>query len=254
MFWFGTRFDKKKYIRTTNIQFMRWLLIPFILLFYNNTNAQCKTYRLSDRGDTLNCTDMNNKKQGKWKIHVDELRGEPGFEEEGEFKDNLKEGKWRRYTLMGDLIAVENYRWGNKDSEQEYFYNGSLEHTESWKAIDPQKKFDTIFVQDLNDEYKVDKKIIKVNAYAVKDGIWKYYRPGANTLIKTETYNYDALVKPQTVKLNNNPMTDTTTNPLLKDSLPTSNPNTKKPKEILQFEKKHKNNSKFKVRDGSTGN
>ncbi|WP_298299739.1 hypothetical protein [Hydrotalea sp.] len=200
---------------------------------------------------------MNNKKQGKWLIHVDELRGEPGYEEEGEYKDNLKGGHWRRYNLMGDLIAVENYRWGNKDGQQEYFYNGSLEHIESWKAIDPQKKYDTIYVPDLYDEYKVEKKIIKINSYSVKDGIWKYYLPGSSSLIRTETYSYDSVVKPKPVALYPNGVSadSTSGNPLLKDSLPKEKVNTgNKPKEILQFEKKNKNRSKVKVRDGATGN
>jgi hypothetical protein len=218
--------------------------------------AQCKTFKISDRGDTLNCIDINDKKQGKWLIHVDELRGEPGYEEEGEFKDNLKEGRWRRYNLIGDLIAVENYRWGNKDGQQEYFYNGSLEHIENWKAIDPQKKYDTIYVQDLNDEYKVEKKIIKINTYSVKDGIWKYYLPGSNSLIRTETYNYDAIVKPKSVSLHaTNQLEDSTNDKMIKDSLPKEKINMgNKPKEILQFEKKNKNKSKVKLRDGATGN
>ncbi|MFZ5976522.1 MAG: hypothetical protein GTN67_08280 [Hydrotalea flava] len=236
---------------------MRWLIIPLITIFHSGVFAQCKTFMISDRGDTLNCIDMNNKKQGKWLIHLDELRGEPGYEEEGEYKDNLKEGRWRRYSLMGDLIAVENYRWGNKDGQQEYFYNGSLEHVESWKAIDPQKKYDTIYVPDLYDEYKVDKKIIKINAYAVKDGVWKYYLPGSSSLIRTETYSYDAIVKPKPVGVHQKDTSANTINKntLLQDSLPKEKVNTgNKPKEILQFEKKNQHRKKVKVRDGTTGN
>ncbi|MDE3125135.1 MAG: hypothetical protein KGK14_06445 [Bacteroidota bacterium] len=235
---------------------MRCFFLPLVILFHADVLAQCKTFKISDRGDTLNCIDINDKKQGKWLIHVDELRGEPGYEEEGEFKDNLKEGRWRRYNLIGDLIAVENYRWGNKDGQQEYFYNGSLEHIENWKAIDPQKKYDTIYVQDLNDEYKVEKKIIKINTYSVKDGIWKYYLPGSNSLIRTETYNYDAIVKPKSVSLHaTNQLEDSTNDKMIKDSLPKEKINMgNKPKEILQFEKKNKNKSKVKLRDGATGN
>ena len=46
-----------------------------------NVNAQCKEYIIGVNGDTLNCVDMNNKKQGRWVIKVDNLRGERGYEE-----------------------------------------------------------------------------------------------------------------------------------------------------------------------------
>jgi hypothetical protein len=42
---------------------------------------------------------------------------------------------------------------------------------------------------------------------------------------------------------------------MIKDSLPKEKINMgNKPKEILQFEKKNKNKSKVKLRDGATGN
>ena len=61
---------------------MRFIII--LLLFVSfNVNAQCKEYIIGVNGDTLNCVDMNNKKQGRWVIKVDNLRGERGYEEEG---------------------------------------------------------------------------------------------------------------------------------------------------------------------------
>ena len=96
-------------------------LIVLLIIMYNNTYAQCKSFRVTDRGDTLNCIDNVDKKQGKWINHYDQLRGEPGFEEEGVYKDNLKEGTWRKFDLNGFLIAVENYKWGNKNGIQQYF-------------------------------------------------------------------------------------------------------------------------------------
>ena len=50
--------------------------------------AQYKSYQLNAEGDTLNAIDKNDKKQGKWVIHVESIRGEPGYEEEGIFKNN----------------------------------------------------------------------------------------------------------------------------------------------------------------------
>ncbi|MEO6684299.1 MAG: hypothetical protein ABIN48_15850, partial [Ginsengibacter sp.] len=56
--------------------------LPLISL---SAYSQYKTFTISVNGDTLNAIDQNNKKQGKWVIHVDPLRGERGYEEEGIF-------------------------------------------------------------------------------------------------------------------------------------------------------------------------
>ena len=99
------------------------------------------------RGDTLNCVDRQDRKQGKWVNHVDEVRGEPGYEEEGEYKNNRKEGPWRIYTLQGDLLGVEYYKWGNKDGVCQYFApSGALLKEESWRALNPDKASDTLQV------------------------------------------------------------------------------------------------------------
>ncbi|HSN10437.1 MAG TPA: hypothetical protein VLS85_15460, partial [Hanamia sp.] len=81
-----------------------FLLIAFQLIVLT-ANAQYKSYKISVRGDTINAIDLNGLKQGKWVVHVDPLRGEPGYEEEGIFKNDKREGSWRKYDLQGDFIA-----------------------------------------------------------------------------------------------------------------------------------------------------
>jgi hypothetical protein len=218
------------------------LFFSFSLIISANIFAQCKTFRLASNGDTLNCVDMKNEKQGKWIIHQDELRGNPGFDWEGTYKNNLKEGAWRQYNLQGDLLAMENYKWGNKDGVQRYFYMGSLEHEERWIAIDPKRKYDTVEVPDLDNPNNSTFKAIKIETYSFRDGVWKYYMPGAGSLIKTETYERDSLVVPKLdmVKKTNNP-SDTT------------QPAKPKPKEVLDFEKKNSGKKKVAIRDGKTG-
>src|SRR5665647_928978 len=84
------------------------LVMVFLVLqiFILKADAQYKTYKLSIKGDTLNAIDSKGLKQGKWVIHVDPLRGEPGYEAEGIFINDKKEGPWRKYTLGGDIIAI----------------------------------------------------------------------------------------------------------------------------------------------------
>ena len=64
-------------------------LIVILSLFISiNGFSQWKDFKLTPKGDTLNRVDLTGKKQGPWSIHVDELRGERGYEEEGYFEND----------------------------------------------------------------------------------------------------------------------------------------------------------------------
>ncbi|MBS1975460.1 MAG: hypothetical protein JST13_14010, partial [Bacteroidetes bacterium] len=177
-------------------------LFFFLLLLTSvETYSQCKTYKLNDNRDTLNCIDQKNLKQGKWVVHHDDLRGEPGFEEEGLFKDDRKEGAWRLYDLSGDLVGIEQYKWGNKDGINRYFTRtGDLIREESWKALNPDKLYDTVEVEDIDhlDQYKTV--IVKNEGVGLKHGEWKYYDPATGMIFKTETYTLGKLEKPKTAE------------------------------------------------------
>jgi len=199
--------------------------------------SQYKSFLLTDNGDTLNRLDDNNQKQGRWKIHVNALRVTPAYDEEGTFVNNLKEGIWRKYDIYGLLTAKENYKWGKQNGLQQYLDQGQLEHEENWRAVDPNKKFDTIEVKDPYDQFKVEQKIVKVESYAVPFGTWRYYEPETGRIRKTD--NYDAfgnLFIPQ------QPILEST-----KDSIPKK---MLKPKAVLDFEKTNKGKKTIKMRDG----
>jgi len=228
---------------------MRYLVFTAILFICLQSQAQLKSFIISVKGDTLNKVDNNNKKQGPWVMHVDDLRGEPGYEEEGYFEDDKKEGNWRRYALSGDLTAIENFKWGEKDGKQQYFTKmGDLLREESWRAIDPLNPYDTIRVYHLDNPDKYDLKIVKVESSAVKHGIWTYYDPERGTIIKTEEYVIDQLVSNKKPALNTG-NTGSAKNTSAADSLLTTK---KKPAEVLEYEKKNQK-KKIKVRDGATG-
>ncbi|HEY0059711.1 MAG TPA: hypothetical protein VGB56_11275, partial [Flavisolibacter sp.] len=171
---------------------MRYL---FLLLLFASSNAfaQCKDYIIGVKGDTLNCVDFKGRKQGPWVNKVPSLRGERGYEEEGLYKDNFKMGTWRMYSLEGDLQALENYRWGQRDGRNAYFNHvGQILREESWRAIDPTNPFDTVNVYDVNDPSKViGRKVIKVESLTVKHGTWKYYDGMTGRLEKTEQWLMD---------------------------------------------------------------
>jgi len=117
---------------------MTRLFIPLILFLSFRGFSQAGSFIIGVKGDTLNKIDAKNLKQGKWVVRTDVVRGEPGYEEEGEFKNNRKEGTWRIYSLQGDLTGLEFYKWGNKDGICQYFNpSGALVREESWRALNP---------------------------------------------------------------------------------------------------------------------
>lgn len=229
-------------------------LLPFLLLFISLTSfGQWKEYKLSVRGDTINRVDMKGLKQGPWVIKVDDLRGERGYEEEGYFENDLKNGLWKRFSLQGIKIAEENYRWGKLDGKAKYFtYNGGLEREESWRAIDPARQYDTVPVYDINDPSKlVSMAIVKNEGVSMKHGQWNYYNPVEGVIVQTEKYQLNKIVT------DNGDVIDDDLRPIGFGNKPAADTSGKKtavkPQAILDYEKKNSGKKKIKSRDGRTG-
>jgi hypothetical protein len=212
----------------------------FLMLFTAGAGySQPGSYIIGVKGDTLNLVDSRNMKQGKWVIRVDELRGETGYEEEGVFKNNRKEGTWRIYSLDGDLTGLEFYRWGNKDGVCQYFNSsGALVREEGWRALNPDKLYDTLEIEDIDhlNEYKTV--IVKNEGVAIRNGTWKFYDPSTGMVNKTQTYTMGKLETPRS-----DPAADSTK---------IAGRTMVKPKEVQDFEKKNAGKKKIRVRDGAT--
>jgi hypothetical protein len=139
-----------------------------------------------------------------------------------------------------------------QDGVQQYYSIAGLIREESWKAIDPEKKFDTVEVPDPLDQGKVEMKVVKVEGNSLEHGVWRYFDPGSGALLKQETY---VLGKPY---VKNNVLgaerseyrggknADQNAN----DSLPQKEK--PKPKAVEEWEKKNKG-KKHTVREGRTG-
>jgi hypothetical protein len=229
---------------------MRLLFLSMLFFCSVQAMAQCKTYKLSSKGDTLNCVDKNDTKRGKWVFHVESLRGNPGYDEEGVYVADRREGLWRRYNLMGDLVAIQNYKWGNLDSISQYYTIAGLEREESWRAMNPDKAYDTLEVQDVNNENKFINVIIKNEGKSMKHGTWTWYRPGSMSIIKSEVYILNKLKVPgeKTAIGGDANATDSSSTTAKKPE-----PKKEKPKEVQDFEKKNSGKKATKVRDGKTG-
>ena len=224
---------------------MKSFILSFALLFITTGLAaqSWKSFEVSVKGDTINCVDKSGLKQGRWVIHTDPLRGEPGYEEEGEFVDDVREGPWRKYNLTGDLLAINNYKWGYKDGKQQYFSMlGDLLREEGWIAMNPKNPYDTIEVPDLNNPMVMTSKIIKHEVSELRNGTWKIYDPTTGAVLKTEIWFYGEKDKGALGGGGG-----ATTQPV------TSDKGGAKPKAVEEWEKKNAGKKKVVVRDGRTG-
>ena len=207
-------------------------------LFNGSSIAQYKEFKLTSTGDTINIVTKDGKKDGKWVIQVPELRGNPGYDEEGMYNKGEKDGYWRRYSAQGDLLAVENYKLGGKDGLQQYFnYLGDIEREEMWKGYNPDAPYDTIAIYGTGSGEIVDFKIVKAEPYSVKDGEWKYFEPGSGRLLRSEKWERNNLVNPNAKKI------------VAAYAKPKK---VEKTAEMLEWELKNKG-KKGVVRDGRTG-
>lgn len=238
---------------------MRILFIIALFISFPSF-GQWKSFIISVRGDTLNRVDMNGKKQGPWVIHMDELRGEQGYDEQGYFVDDKKDGKWVKFSLMGDKLAEESYRWGSLDGRSKYYTRtGGLVREESWRAVEPGRTYDTVDVLDINDPSKViDRVVVKVEGSTMRHGAWTYYDPQWGTITKTENYWADKLRTDNEIPAVGQKDSDDELAPVeFTDTKTKTDPddkkNSTKPQVVLDFEKKNSGKKKIKVRDGSTG-
>lgn len=231
---------------------MRFIFLLLIFISFSGY-GQWKDYIISVKGDTLNRVDMQGKKQGPWWVKVESLRGERGFEEEGYYINNRKEGPWKKFSLTGDKLAEENYRWGNKSGKCSYFTNnGGLLRDESWRAVNPDNPYDTVDVYDVHDATKViDRVVVKLEGYSLKHGLWTFYDPVEGTILKTERYWLDKLSV-----AGDNAGLDDDLQPIGigKSKSDTSTKKLAKPQAVLDYEKKNSGKKSIKVRDGRTGN
>lgn len=219
-------------------------LMLLVAGFSANAQSKYKSFKISAKGDTINRVDQKNYKQGKWVIRTEELRGEPGFEEEGVYKDNMKEGIWRRYTLMGDPIGFETFLHNGKDGPQQYYSPlGDLLREETWKGYNPDSPYDTIAIYGTGSNEIIDYKIVKAEQYSVKHGPWKYYEPVTGKLIKSEEWFRNTLVQPDAPKQAINAGSG---------RLAGVKKEVAKTPEMLEWEKKNKG-KKNVIRNGQTG-
>ena len=224
------------------MSFKKYLFSAVIIFISLAASTQYKSFKISEQGDTINRIDKKGFKQGKWVIHTDPLRGEEGWEEEGMYKNDQKEGIFRRYTLIGDPIGFETWLHGGKDGLQQYYSPlGDLLREESWKGYNPDSPYDTIPIYGTGSGEILNYKLVKAEPYSVKHGTWKYYEGGTGRLLKTEEWVLNNIVVPKAPKQK-----------AASASLEGVKKEVQKTPEMLEWEKKNKG-KKGAIRNGQTG-
>ena len=204
----------------------------------------------------MNCVDMNGTKQGRWVNELPPLRGEKGYEEQGVYINGKKEGQWQQFTLDGDLLAIENYRWGNKNGRCMY-YNpfGQPVREESWKAVNPDNPYDTLDIFSLNDPTKVERQeVVRLDGHTLRHGTWKYFDQDLGTVVKTEQYRLDKLIVAGVAEDELAPIDISTGSNQKAVSDSVAKKSIAKPKAVLDYEKKNAGKKKVRTRTGETGN
>lgn len=146
-----------------------------------------------DDNTSLNKKDVQNRKQGMWYYVVAPLRGEPGYKEFGNYKNDLRTGLWYRLDNEDQLMAVENYKKGVLNGEAQYYSKGRLSCIGQYRGLNPDNKLDSIWVTDPV-TYADTMIIVPTEQGTLRHGKWRYYDPMSGRLTREEEYQVDSLI------------------------------------------------------------
>lgn len=134
----------------------------------------CTTLITSAQAVT-NQVDAKKRKQGPWIEQVESIRGEPGFSWEGVYKNDRKEGIWKKFTINGDLLAEETFKNGALDGLCKYFYpDGKISAVGMMVTTDIEGQKDTVLVIDPVTQEEAFIEVTR-KGNSVRQGEWRIY-------------------------------------------------------------------------------
>ena len=133
----------------------------------------------------MNGVDAKKRRQGPWSEQVASVRGEPGYSWEGNYKNDRKEGIWKKYSINGDVIAEETFKNGVLDGLCKYYYpDGKLSASGNMLAVEIEGQVDTIMVVDpVTGDESLTEVVRKGNS--VKHGEWRVFDEDGNMVRET---------------------------------------------------------------------
>lgn len=152
----------------------KWIIVGMIQLVVMAAIAQ----------DKKNQRDSQQRKQGYWMEVVGEIRGEPGYTWEGVYKDNQKEGVWKRTAVSGQLLSEETYHHDVLSGYCRYYFPNGKPSSEGMYVMDEitgQK--DTVVVIDPVNNAERRVQVVREGS-SVKHGLWKVYDEETGRMMK----------------------------------------------------------------------
>ncbi len=149
---------------------------------------------------TVNLSDEKGRRHGLWWEKFAASLGEAAYTAFGAYDHGQKIGPWYKINEIGDLVAIENFRFNNLHGEAKYFELGNLVCVGNFRSLDPSSSYDTFIV--VHPVTGVEKLVsVPTTRGSVRHGIWRYYDNRTGRMIKEEEYMVDELVQSKTFGL-----------------------------------------------------
>ncbi|MFY0254963.1 toxin-antitoxin system YwqK family antitoxin [Chitinophaga sp. 30R24] len=133
----------------------------------------------------INQRDAQGRKQGHWIEEVGELRGEPGYSWEGDYRNDRKEGHWKKTSAIGNLLAEETFKNNVLEGYCKYYFpDGKLSEEGAYMATEIDGQRDTIMIIDPVTNVETPTVIIR-KGNSVRNGVWKLYDEETGKMLKT---------------------------------------------------------------------
>jgi len=156
-----------------------------LLLISAEANAQSEM--------AYNKMDSLGRRDGQWIERFPARMGEEAFADWGSYSHGRKFGPWYRYDAEARVTSIENFRRGVRDGEAKYFENGALVATGDFRGLNPDQKFDTIWVLDPVKDIEM-KRVLPTESGSVRHGTWRYYDARSGRMIRQLEYVLDEVV------------------------------------------------------------
>jgi hypothetical protein len=149
---------------------------------------------------SLNQRDGQGHKNGPWWENIPALRGEPAYYAFGSYDHGKKIGPWYRINSVGDLEAIENFRFDVLHGEVKYFEQGKLVCVGHYRGLNTSQAFDTVLVVH---PVTGEERLVRVSTQqgALRHGLWQFYDPATGRLIREEEYQVDERISSKTFEI-----------------------------------------------------
>lgn len=170
---------------------IRIILIAFFMPLCCQVQAQKRPAK--KEAEKVNQFDAQGRRHGMWVNIVDKRKGEEAYKEAGEYIGGRKSGLWYKMDEAGNMVAIENYKWGVLDGESKYFENGQVMVIGRYRGLNPDVEVDTIMVEDPVTDVQTLVPV-RSDVHSVRHGTWRYYNERTGNIARIEEYQVDDLI------------------------------------------------------------